>query len=139
MEEMKETAPTEAIGCIIDSGQEAKTQILSENAGPPGGCGRGRGRRLGRLTLPELFSRTRSRLDLLFLLRSPSRDSGWPKAATLAPTWEKSGCAGMWGCGRSPFLVLPTSSMWNSPAPLCGILLPTCGYQIKLRGLYALH
>ena len=26
---MKETAPTEAVGCMIDSGQEAKTGILA--------------------------------------------------------------------------------------------------------------
>ena len=28
MERMKETAPTEAVGCRIDSGQAAKTEIL---------------------------------------------------------------------------------------------------------------
>jgi len=28
-ERMKETAPTEAVGCIIDGGQEAKTEILA--------------------------------------------------------------------------------------------------------------
>jgi hypothetical protein len=28
IERMKETAPTEAVGCTIDGGQEAKTEIL---------------------------------------------------------------------------------------------------------------
>src|ERR1039458_6379635 len=30
MERMQETAPTEGVGCIIDSGQEAKTEILDD-------------------------------------------------------------------------------------------------------------
>ncbi len=33
MERMKETAQTEAVGCTIDGGQEAKTEILVKDFG----------------------------------------------------------------------------------------------------------
>ena len=33
MERMREAAPTEAVGCTIDGGQEAKTEILVKDLG----------------------------------------------------------------------------------------------------------
>jgi hypothetical protein len=44
MEKMRETAPTEAVGCTIDAGQDGKTEILvycGKAKVPPGGAENG--------------------------------------------------------------------------------------------------